>query len=147
MRGEPQAGSSHSLRAAIVPWVAILFTVQLVSGVEDKLRIDVACKVNNMANGNTKPLKKIKVGAIDAAVWKNVIKNQKTGADVTIYSATMERRYKDQAGDWKGTNSFHGNDIPKAILALQKAYEYVVMEAGQDDDAVTEAAEDGSAPK
>ena len=50
-----------------------------------------------MANGNAKPVKKIKVGAIDAAVWKNTIKQAKTDAEIVSFSVTMERRYKDQA--------------------------------------------------
>lgn len=103
---------------------------QLVSLSEDKLRKDVACKVNNMANGNAKPVKKIKVGAIDAAVWKNTIKQAKSDAEIVSLSVTMERRYKDQDGEWQGTNSYRINDIPKAVLALQKAYEFIAMEAG-----------------
>ena len=86
-----------------------------------------------MANGNAKPVKKIKVGAIDAAVWKNTIKQAKTDADIVSYSVTIERRYKDQGGEWQGTNSYRMNDMPKAVLALQKAYEYVTMEAGHQD--------------
>ena len=97
---------------------------------EDKLREDVACKVNKMANGNAKPVKKIKVGAIDAAVWKNTIKQAKTDAEIVSLSVTMERRYKDQDGEWQGTNSYRINDIPKAVLALQKAYEFIAMDAG-----------------
>ena len=100
---------------------------------EDKLRVDVACEVNNMANGNAKPVKKIKVGAIDAAVWKNVIKQPKTDAEIVSFSVTMERRYKGQDGDWQGTNSYRINDIPKAVLALQKAYEFIAMDAGHQD--------------
>jgi len=97
---------------------------------EDKLRKDVACEVNKMANGNAKPVKKIKVGAIDAAVWKNTIKPAKTDAEIVSLSVTMERRYKDQDGQWQGTNSYRINDIPKAVLALQKAYEFIAMDAG-----------------
>lgn len=83
-----------------------------------------------MANGNAKPVKKIKVGAIDAAVWKNTIKQAKTDAEIVSLSVTMERRYKDQDGEWQGTNSYRINDIPKAVLALQKAYEFIAMDAG-----------------
>jgi len=35
-------------------------------------------------------------------------------------------RYRDKAGQWKGTNRLSLNDLPKAILALQKAYEYLM---------------------
>jgi hypothetical protein len=39
----------------------------------------------------------------------------------------IEVRFKDKkTGEWKGTNSLSINDIPKAILALQQAYEYLM---------------------
>ena len=38
----------------------------------------------------------------------------------------MQRRYKDQDGQWQSTNSLDVNDIPKAILALSQAYTYLV---------------------
>lgn len=107
-----------------------LESAQLVSYSEDKLRKDVACEVNKMSNGNAKPVKKIKVGAIDAAVWKNTIKQAKSDAEIVSFSVTMERRYKGQDGEWQGTNSYRINDIPKAVLALQKAYEFIAMDAG-----------------
>jgi hypothetical protein len=40
----------------------------------------------------------------------------------------LEVRYRDKAGNWKGTNSLSLNDLPKAILALQQAYEYLMRE-------------------
>ena len=96
-----------------------------------------------MANGNAKPVKKIRVGAIDAAVWKNTIKQAKTDAEIVVFSVSVERRYKNQDGEWTGTNSYRINDIPKAVLALQKAYEFIAMEAGHLDG--EPAAEDGDA--
>ena len=41
----------------------------------------------------------------------------------------MQRNYKDKEGNFKHTTSFGANDIPKAILALSKAYDYLVSEA------------------
>ena len=83
-----------------------------------------------MANGNAKPVKKIRVGAIDAAVWKNTIKQAKTDAEIVVFSVSVERRYKNQDGEWTGTNSYRINDIPKAVLALQKAYEFMPWKPG-----------------
>ncbi len=65
------------------------------------------------------PVKKIKIGGIEVAVWKNT---SKEGND--FFTTTMERNYKD-GEDWKKTNSLRDNDLPKAMLALQKAFEYV----------------------
>jgi len=39
----------------------------------------------------------------------------------------MQRNYKDKEGRWAKANSFRVNDIPKAIVALQKAYENLTV--------------------
>jgi hypothetical protein len=86
-----------------------------------------------MANGNTKPAKKYQAGAVSLAVWKNVyIDGNKDGREGVMYSVNLERRYKDRAGNWQSTGSFHANDIPKAVLLLQKAYEFIVLEAASE---------------
>jgi len=36
--------------------------------------------------------------------------------------------YKDQNGNFQNTSSFGVQDIPKAKLALEKAYEYLVLQ-------------------
>ena len=35
--------------------------------------------------------------------------------------------YTDKDGNWKSTNSMRINDLPKAALVLNKAYEYLVI--------------------
>lgn len=72
------------------------------------------------------PIKKFSLGGVQLAVWENEA-TLEAGQTRTFKSATLERRYKDKKGEWKGTNSLKANDIPKAILALQKAYEYMVL--------------------
>jgi len=64
------------------------------------------------------PVKKIKVGGIEAAVWENTSKEGNK-----YFTTTMERNYKD-GEEWKKTSSLRVNDLPKAILALQKAFEF-----------------------
>ncbi len=71
----------------------------------------------------SKPEKVFKVGAVRASVFNNTI--QQRGKDVTIAKIVIEVRYKDQAGNWKGTNSLSLNETPKAILALQMAYQWL----------------------
>ena len=65
------------------------------------------------------PAKKIRVGGIEIAIWKNSSKEGKE-----FFTTTMERNYKIE-DDWKKTGSLRANDLPKAILALQKAFEFV----------------------
>ena len=70
------------------------------------------------------PVKKFAVGGIQAAVWEN---SSKEGAQFNTIS--LDRRYKAKDNEWKSSNSFKMNDLPKAILALQKAYEYLALKS------------------
>lgn len=73
----------------------------------------------------TKPEKRFKCGGCEAAVFENEInKGGKTGK---IKKVSFQKRYKSSDGEWKSTNSLDINEIPKAILVLSKAYEYLVL--------------------
>jgi hypothetical protein len=73
----------------------------------------------------TQPAISFKVGAVRATVFRNLVANN--GRMVPLPKVVIEVRYKDKTGQWKGTNSLSLNDIPKAILALQKAFEYLTQ--------------------
>ncbi len=81
--------------------------------------------------GKTMPEKKFSTGAISATIWKNNGKSKKTGESVEFRTIKIDRRYTDKEGNWQSTNSLRLNDLPKASLVLQKAYEYLVLK-GQD---------------
>jgi hypothetical protein len=66
------------------------------------------------------PEKTFKAGGITAAVWRN-----KSGDNVN-YSVTLEKRTL-TGSTWKSIKSMNINDLPKAVVALQKAYEYLVL--------------------
>ena len=88
-------------------------------------------KTNEVAQAPTGnlPEKKFRAGAISATIWQNQGQNQQ-GDAVEYRTISLDRVYKDKDGNWKNTNSLRVNDLPKATLALQKAYEYLVV--GQD---------------
>jgi len=71
-----------------------------------------------------KPEIVFKVGAVRASVFRNII--EKNGQSIPLPKVAIEVRYKDKTGMWQGTNSLSLNDLPKAILALQKAFEYLM---------------------
>ena len=73
-----------------------------------------------------KPEKTFRVGACSASVFGNEIDAK--GGKVTIKTVSLQRAYKDKDGNFQHTNSFKPNDIPKAVLALAKAYDYLVSE-------------------
>lgn len=87
--------------------------------------------MNTESTGKTLPEKKFSTGAISATIWKNNGKNKKTGEPVDFRTVKLDRRYTDKEGNWQSTSSLRLNDLPKASLVLQKAYEYLVLK-GQD---------------
>ena len=62
------------------------------------------------------PIDKIKIGGVTVDTWKN------SGEHADFFTYSLQRNYK-QGNEWKNTNSLRTQDLPKAILALQKAYE------------------------
>ena len=72
------------------------------------------------------PEKKFSTGVITATVWGNQGKG-KNGEQVVYRTVSLQRRYKDKNGVWQSANSLRINDLPKASLVLQKAYEYLVL--------------------
>ena len=81
---------------------------------------------NTSASTGNQPEKKFSTGALSATVWQNQGKS-KTGEAVTFRTVTFQRRYKDKEGNWQSTSNLRINDLPRAALVLQKAYEYLVL--------------------
>jgi len=69
------------------------------------------------------PVKKVKVGAVEVAVWENSSKEGRK-----FFTTTMDRTYK-VGEEWKKTGSLRADDLPKAILALQEAFHFVAIKA------------------
>ena len=72
------------------------------------------------------PEKRFSTGAVAATVWQNAGKSR-NGEAISYRTVSLQRRYKDKNGVWQTANSLRVNDLPKAALVLQKAYEYVVL--------------------
>jgi len=81
-----------------------------------------------------KPEKRFKFGRCEAAVFGNPI--MVDGIERVVKKVSFQKRYLDSDGNWSSTTSLDINDIPKAILALQKAYEYLVVGNEGDSNAV-----------
>lgn len=94
-----------------------------------------------MGEKNT-PVKKFRAGAISATVWQNQGKS-KDGDDVEFSTVQLQRTYKDNNGAWQNAGTLRVNDLPKAALLLEKAYEYLVLKnasAASVEDAIEEEA-------
>ena len=86
---------------------------------------------------DTKPIDTVRLGALNAAIWKNDAADKPPW-----YNVTLERRYRDQqSGEWKSTQTFGRDDmLPLAklldmthtrIMGLQADDREVSQQAGQ----------------
>lgn len=73
----------------------------------------------------TKPYAKFTAGQVSATVWENEKKTEK-GTPFKVYSTQITKSYKD-GNDWKTTDNFQRDDLPKVILVAQKAYEEIAL--------------------
>ena len=78
-----------------------------------------------------KPERNFRVGGVRAAVWKwtNATRDGRTFGR---HKVVVDRSYRDNRGEWQTTNSLEVNDIPKAILALCHAFDYMHRTSGED---------------
>ncbi|MEK6874503.1 MAG: hypothetical protein AABX52_02000 [Nanoarchaeota archaeon] len=74
---------------------------------------------------DNKPEQHFSAGGISCAIWKNT--QNKNGQQFDAHNVTFEKRYKDKTGTWKSTNSLTASDIPKLMVVLSKAYEYITV--------------------
>ena len=54
---------------------------------------------------NQKPVAEIRIGRVKATIWLNGTEEQPR------HNVTFSRLYKDEAGEWKSTQSFGRNDL------------------------------------
>ena len=70
------------------------------------------------------PLAKFRAGGVSAAIWAN--EAMVNGKKMEMLKASIERRYRDSAGNWKSSGSFSRNEIPLAIHCLQQAFSHII---------------------
>ncbi len=71
------------------------------------------------------PDKKFRVGGITATVWRGISEK-----GMPYFNIQLSKSYKDKDSNWKTTDSFKDYEVPKAMVLLQKAYEYVISQQG-----------------
>ena len=62
-------------------------------------------------------------GLCSASIYENEF--DRGEEKFTVRSVSFQRSYLDKGGNWQRTNSLKVNDIPKAVLVLNKAYEFL----------------------
>jgi len=78
----------------------------------------------------TMPEHKIRFGCIKATIWKNIIKSGKQ--EIEVLNTSIEKSYKDSDDNWKTTNSYNVNDLPKLIAAATEAYIKITKKSEED---------------
>jgi len=72
-------------------------------------------------------------GAVKAAVWADsrVINN----TVVEVHSVRIDRSYKGKdSGEWKHTNTFNAEDLPKVALVATEAYKWLRLRSQENED-------------
>ncbi len=75
-----------------------------------------------------KPERRFKCGSVEAAVFANEI--EKSGSKIKLKKVSIQKRYMTAEGEWKSTNSYDANDLPKLKLVVDEAYRYLALGQG-----------------
>ena len=71
-----------------------------------------------------------KHGRCSAAVFsKEITRGEKT---FQAKSVSFQKRYLDKNGEWQTSSYLDVNDVPKAVLVLNKAYDYMTSNGHRD---------------
>ena len=69
-----------------------------------------------------RPEKKFRCGPITATIWADT--KTVNGEMVKFYSIKIDKAYKN-GDEWKHTNSFAAEDLPKVALVANEAYKHI----------------------
>ena len=70
-----------------------------------------------MAN---KPVKKFRIGLIEASVWKNDVDGGRS-----YYTTTFQRSYKNSAGEWEAGDNYNQDDLLNLAKVATRCEEYI----------------------
>ena len=73
----------------------------------------------------SKPEKRFKCGSVSASIWAKA--KTVEGEMVKFYSVSIDKAYKD-GDEWKHSNSFAAEDLPKVALVTNEAYKYIHLQ-------------------
>jgi hypothetical protein len=76
-----------------------------------------------------KPEKRFKCVPISASIWSQ--DRTVDGETVKFYSINIDKTYKD-GEEWKHTNSFASEDLPKVALVANEAYRYLRLSSSDE---------------
>lgn len=83
--------------------------------------METIVRANEEILSNNKPVQKFRAGSIIVNIWENESKE----SGKKYHTISLDRIYKDKNDIWQHTGSLRLNDLPRANLLLQKAYEWL----------------------
>ena len=71
------------------------------------------------------PIMVYRAGGVRASIFQNEV--ERNGQSTPVPSVRIQRSYKASDNEWKTTDSFRINDLPKVALVASKAYEFLAL--------------------
>jgi hypothetical protein len=76
----------------------------------------------------SKPIKTFRLGSVQGAVFAN------DNDQGTFHTVTLQRRYKDENGEWKSSSSFTHLQLPYLIAVAQEAVHFLASQSDRGED-------------
>ena len=76
-----------------------------------------------MSENANPPIKEFRSGGVKAAIWRNDV--QRDGQTFVRHSVRIQKSYRDDRGDWKTTEYYYPEDLPRLALVAGKAFEFI----------------------
>ena len=73
---------------------------------------------------SSKPVSHVRLGLISASIWEN------PGPNGPRHSVTFERRYKDEGGTWRSSQSYDENELLVLARVVAEAFDELLRRRG-----------------
>lgn len=81
-----------------------------------------------MTQHTQSPIREFRAASIKAAIWGE--EREEEGRRVVRHTVKIQKRYLDKnSGEWRTTEYFFPNDLPRLCLVAEKAFEYIALTA------------------
>ena len=85
-----------------------------------------------MAQQTQAPIKEFRAGGTRAAIWREEGEDQ--GRTVVRHTVKIQKRYFDKnSNEWRTTEYFFPNDLPRLCLVAEKAFEYIALRESEEE--------------
>ena len=83
-----------------------------------------------MAEKARRPEKEYRCGGISASVWSNDV--EKDGRTTVRHSISIQKRYRDENGNWQTAKSWFPEELGRLRLVIEKCMEYCMLQETAD---------------